>query len=221
MIQEGFYNNVNVKTPFREIGDILCRVFRESAETEASIRKYIPNPIVKIDPQYILTVASSINPEVSYSFDLKDTIKKIYDFIIAKMDDVYVDINHLDSNIWKDINTTTRIGYGFITASIRASKGEIILSVTGNRYNDGIFKSDSTYKLLTSTDTKNYSCYDRSDFIEYFKDKLILSEPIKSNSVSVCMDLRTYLTKAINGLHDGSLTSIQVKKNIEDYIKKL
>lgn len=222
MIQEGFYKNVGATTPFQEIGDILCKAFRESAETNTSIRKYIPNPNVKIDSQYILNVTSGINPETSYSFDLKDIINKIYDFVITEMKKVYVDINHLDSNIWKDLHITPITRYGFIIAEMRASKGEIILSVTGNRYNAGIFRNTDTYKHLISTDIKNHSRYYKVDFVDrYFKDKLILSGPIKSNSVSVCMDLRTYLTKAINGLHDGSLTPIQVKKNIEDYIKDL
>ena len=222
MIQEGFYNNVNIKTPFRIIGDLLCRTFTESAGDEPSIRKYIPNPDVKIDPQYILTISSRINPEVSYSFDLKETIRKIYVFVIHELNDVYVDVDHLDNDIWKDLEITSRNSFGFIHADVRASKGEIVLTITGNPYNHGLFFDPNTYRKLTSTDKESYPDYSSHHFAGCrFRDKLILSEPVKSNSVSVCMDLRTYLTKAINGLHDGSLTPVQVKKNIEDYIKKL
>ena len=102
------------------------------------------------------------------------------------------------------------------------SKGEVILSIKGNSNNRGLFIDSNTYEKLTSTDKKSYPDYSYYDFSDcIFKDKLILSEPVKASSVSVCMDLRTYLTKAIDGLHKGSLTPIQVKKNIEDYIKKL
>lgn len=221
MIQEGFYSSVNAKTPFRVIGDLLCKAFIESAEENPSIRKYIPNPDVKIDSEYILTISSRISPEVSYSFDLKETVKKIYDFVIHKLDDVYVDTNQLDNDIWKDLKITSRYGSGFIHTDVRASKGEVVLSITGSG-NSGIFFNYDTYKKLTSTDKENYPKYSYYDFVDIiFKDKLVLSEPVKSSSVSVCMDLRTYLTKAIDGLHKGSLTPVQVKKNIEDYIKKL
>ena len=225
MIQEGFYNNVNTKTPFRVIGDLLCKAFIKSAGENPSIRKYIPNPDIKIDPQYILTISSRINPDVSYSFDLKETVKKIYDFVIQKLDNVYVDINHLDNDIWNDLKITSRFGAGFIHADIRASGDKIVLSITGSG-NLGIFFDDDTYKKLISTDKENYPTYSYYDFTDdlfknKFKDKLVLSEPIKTSTVSVCMDLRTYLTKAIDGLHKGSLTPVQVKKNIEDYIKKL
>lgn len=222
MIQEGFYNNVKVKTPFRVIGDLLCKAFKDSIEYEPSIRKYIPNPDIEIDQQYILTISSRLNPEVSYSFDLKETIRKIYDFVIHELDDVYVDINNLDNDIWKDLEITSSYGSGFIRAGIRVSKGDVILSIKGNSYNRGLFIDSNTYEKLTSTDKENYPKYSYYDFEDIiFKDKLILSEPVKTSSVSVCMDLRTYLTKAIEGLHKGSLTPVQVKKNIEDYIKKL
>lgn len=222
MIQEGFYNNVKAKTPFRVIGDLLCKAFKDSIEYEPSIRKYIPNPDIEIDQQYILTISSRLNPEVSYSFDLKETIRKIYDFVIHELDDVYVDINNLDNDIWTDLEISSSYGSGFIHAGIRVSKGEVILSIKGNSYNRGLFINNNTYKKLTSTDKENYPKYSYYDFEDIiFKDKLILSEPVKTSSVSVCMDLRTYLTKAIDGLHKGSLTPVQVKKNIEDYIKKL
>lgn len=222
MIQEGFYSSVNAKTPFRAIGDLLCKAFKDSIEYEPSIRKYIPNPDIKIDQQYILTISSRISPEVSYSFDLKETVKKIYDFVIHKLDDVYVDTNHLDNDIWKDLEISSSYGSGFIHAGIRVSKGEVILSIKGNSYNSGLFIDSNTYEKLTSTDKKSYPNYSYSSFSDCkFKDKLVLSEPVKVSSVSVCMDLRTYLTKAIDGLHKGSLTPIQVKNNIEDYIKKL
>ena len=119
MIQEGFYNNVNIKTPFRIIGDLLCRTFTESAGDEPSIRKYIPNPDVKIDPQYILTISSRINPEVSYSFDLKETIRKIYVFVIHELNNVYVDVDHLDNDIWKDLEITSRNSFGFIHRKVK------------------------------------------------------------------------------------------------------
>lgn len=223
MIQEGFYNNVKVKTPFRVIGDLLCKAFKDSIEYEPSIRKYIPNPTITIDQQYTLTISSRLNPEVSYSFDLKETIGKIYDFVIHELEDVHVDINNLDNDIWKDLEISSSYGSGFIQAGIRVSKGDVVLSIKGNSgVNRGLFIDSNTYEKLTSTDKENYPKYSYYDFEDIiFKDKLILSEPVKTSSVSVCMDLRTYLTKAIEGLHKGSLTPVQVKKNIEDYIKKL
>lgn len=221
MIQENFYKNVNVNTPFRAIGDLLSRAFMKSAQEGSSIRKFIPNPDVKIDQQYILTISSKINPEVSYSFDLKETVKKIYDFVIQELDNVYVDINHLDNDIWNDLNITSMWGSGFIHTDMLVTKGELVLSIRGSS-NKGLFYDDDTYTKLVSTDKENYPNYSRYDFADCkFKDKLVLSEPIKTSTVSVCMDLRTYLTKAIDGLHKGSLTPVQVKKNIEDYIKKL
>lgn len=226
MLQEGFYNNAGVKTPFRIIGDLLCREFQRSADVEPSIRKYISRPAVKINPQYVLTITSGINPEVTYSFDLKDTIKKIYDFVVDQLENAFVDVKNLSNDVWNDLDITSISKSGFIQVDIRAIKGEMTLSIVGSLYNRGLFYHKDTYDLLTSLRDEKGQVYN-DEYDEYtfagckFKDKLILSEPIKVSSVSVCMDLRTYLTKAINGLHDGSLTSIQVKKNIEDYIKKL
>lgn len=225
MLNEGFYSNANIKTPFKEIGDLICSTVQKIAETEASVRKYISNPEVVINDQYELTVTSGVDSSIKYTFNLRDIIHKIYNYVIDELDNHYVDTNRLDNSIWKDLNIVSIDKYfnqGFIIVNFRITKGSVILAINGNSYSRSIFVHDSSYEHLISTNPKEYSRYESYTFSRSkFKEKTIFSEPIKTNNISVCMDLRTYLTKAINGLKDGSLTQIQVKKSIEDYLKKL
>lgn len=224
MLNEGFYNNVNANTPFRVIGNILKREIETEANSQASIRKAIPNARASIDQNYVVTVASALDPNNSYSFDLKDQINKIYNFFISTLESEDVDVDHLNNDIWEDLLITSK-NYnhygGIILVDFRVIKGELILSISGNHYHVGLFTNSDTYDLLKRK-KNNYYSYSSTDFLTaFFKEKLEIKATVESNYVSICMDLRTYLTKAIKGLHDGTLSQIQVKKSIEDYIKKL
>ena len=61
----------------------------------------------------------------------------------------------------------------------------------------------------------------RLNFEYKFNKKFEYELDIVQSAVAICMNLRTSLTKYIKGLSDGVMKAIDVKKDIENYIKDL
>ena len=93
----------------------------------------------------------------------------------------------------------------------------------------GVSKNKMHLKIISPTGTGGcvylYRIYggnaSKQNFDYKFNKKFEYELDIVQSAVAICMNLRTSLTKYIKGLSDGAMKAIDVKKDIENYIKDL
>ena len=215
MIQEGFFANIGA-APFSGLRQAFTQAINGSAifKNESSLKKHVPGARVRIDNKNILTLYSSVYPDIQYEFDLTDTFNEIIKGINDEPD---IDINKID---WDNFGVTY---FGFNTPPWSYGSTPLI------RITFGVSKNKMCLKITPSvgyggcvylyhTHGGNAS---KQNFDYKFSKKFEYELDVIQSAVAICMNLRTSLTKYIKGLSDGAMKAIDVKKDIENYIKDL
>ena len=215
MIQEGFFANVGA-SPYDGLRRAFAQAINGSAifKNESSLKKHVPGAQVRIDNKNILTLYSSVYPDIQYEFDLTDTFNEIIKGINDEPD---IDINKID---WDNFGVTyfsfntPPWSYGstpLIRITFGVSKNKMCLKITPSVGYGGCV-------YLYHTHGGNAS---KQNFDYKFSKKFEYELDVIQSAVAICMNLRTSLTKYIKGLSDGAMKAIDVKKDIENYIKDL
>ena len=78
MIQEGFFANVGA-TPYNGLRQAFTKQINESEyfKSEPSLKKHVPGAQVRMDNKNMLTLYSSVYPDIQYEFDLTDVFNEI------------------------------------------------------------------------------------------------------------------------------------------------
>ena len=205
MIQEGFFSNVGA-SPYIGLRQVFARAINGSEyfKDEPSLRKHVPGARVRIDDKNILTLYSSVYPDIQYEFDLTDVFNEI---LKGLKSEPRIDINKINWDAFGVLYTD--YADSVIRITIKVSKNKMQLKINGATGYGGYMRlycngphihDDTLYKL-----NKKF---------EYELD-------IVQSAVAICMNLRTSLTKYIKGLSDGDMKAIDVKKDIANYIKDL
>ena len=205
MIQEGFFSNVGA-SPYIGLRQVFARAINGSEyfKDEPSLRKHVPGARVRIDDKNILTLYSSVYPDIQYEFDLTDVFNEILKGLKSEPS---IDINKINWDAFGVLYTD--YADSVIRITIKVSKNKMQLKINGATGYGGYMRlycngphihDDTLYKL-----NKKF---------EYELD-------VVQSAVAICMNLRTSLTKYIKGLSDGAMKAIDVKKDIENYIKDL
>ena len=205
MIQEGFFSNVGA-SPYDGLRRAFTKAINGSEyfKDEPSLRKHVPGARVRIDDKNILTLYSSIYPDIQYEFDLTDVFNEI---LKGLKSEPRIDINKINWDAFGVLYTD--YADSVIRITIKVSKNKMQLKINGATGYGGYMRlycngphihDDTLYKL-----NKKF---------EYELD-------VVQSAVAICMNLRTSLTKYIKGLSDGAMKAIDVKKDIENYIKDL
>ena len=205
MIQEGFFSNVGA-SPYDGLRRAFTRAINGSEyfKDEPSLRKHVPGARVRIDDKNILTLYSSVYPDIQYEFDLTDVFNEI---LKGLKSEPRIDINKITWDAFGVLYTD--YADSVIRITIKVSKNKMQLKINGATGYGGYMRlycngphihDDTLYKL-----NKKF---------EYELD-------VVQSAVAICMNLRTSLTKYIKGLSDGAMKAIDVKKDIENYIKDL
>ena len=215
MIQEGFFANVGA-TPYNGLRQAFTKQINESEyfKSEPSLKKHVPGAQVRMDNKNMLTLYSSVYPDIQYEFDLTDVFNEI---IKGISDEPAIDINKID---WDNFGL---IYCGFNTASWSYGSTPLI------RIMIGVSKNKMCLKIIPPTGTggcvylyHTHGGYVSKHNFDYkFNKKFEYELDIVQSAVAICMNLRTSLTKYIKGLSDGAMKAIDVKKDIENYIKDL
>lgn len=217
MIQEGFFSNVGA-TPYNGLRRAFAKQINESEyfKSEPSLKKHVPGAQVRINDKNILTLYSNVYPDIQYEFDLTDVFNEIIKGINDEPD---IDINKID---WDNFGVTY---CGFNTASWSYGSTPLI------RIMLGVSKNKMRLKVIPPTGYGGrvyvylYQIYggnaSKQNFDYKFNKKFEYELDIVQSAVAICMNLRTSLTKYIKGLSDGAMKAIDVKKDIENYIKDL
>ena len=213
MIQEGFFSNVGA-TPYNGLRRAFAKQINESEyfKSEPSLKKHVPGAQVRINDKNILTLYSSVYPDIQYEFDLTDVFNEIIKGINNEPD---IDINKID---WDNFGVTYS---SFNTASWSWGSAAII------RIMLGVSKNKMHLKIIPPTgyDVYLYHAYGANisdhNFAYKLNKKFEYELDVVQSAVAICMNLRTSLTKYIKGLSDGAMKAIDVKKDIENYIKDL
>ena len=206
MIQEGFFSNVGA-SPYDGLRRAFTKAINGSEyfKDEPSLRKHVPGAQVRIDNKNILTLYSSVYPDIQYEFDLTGVFDEIMKGLKSEPS---ININKINWDAF-GVLYTTDYADSVIRITIKVSKNKMQLKINGTTgyggymrlYCNGPYIHDDTlYKL-----NKKF---------EYELD-------VVQSAVAICMNLRTSLTKYIKGLSDGVMKAIDVKKDIENYIKDL
>ena len=206
MIQEGFFSNVGA-SPYDGLRRAFTKAINGSEyfKDEPSLRKHVPGAQVRIDNKNILTLYSSVYPDIQYEFDLTGVFDEIMKGLKSEPS---INISKINWDAF-GVLYTTDYADSVIRITIKVSKNKMQLKINGatgyggymRLYCNGPYIHDDTlYKL-----NKKF---------EYELD-------IVQSAVAICMDLRTSLTKYIKGLSGGTMKAIDVKKDIENYIKDL
>lgn len=206
MIQEGFFSNVGA-SPYDGLRRAFTKAINGSEyfKDEPSLRKHVPGAQVRIDNKNILTLYSSVYPDIQYEFDLTGVFDEIMKGLKSEPS---ININKINWDAF-GVLYTTDYADSVIRITIKVSKNKMQLKINGTTgyggymrlYCNGPYIHDDTlYKL-----NKKF---------EYELD-------VVQSAVAICMNLRTSLTKYIKGLSDGAMKAIDVKKDIENYIKDL
>ena len=206
MIQEGFFSNVGA-SPYDGLRRAFTKAINGSEyfKDEPSLRKHVPGAQVRIDNKNILTLYSSVYPDIQYEFDLTGVFDEIMKGLKSEPS---ININKINWDAF-GVLYTTDYADSVIRITIKVSKNKMQLKINGatgyggymRLYCNGPYIHDDTlYKL-----NKKF---------EYELD-------VVQSAVAICMNLRTSLTKYIKGLSDGVMKAIDVKKDIENYIKDL
>lgn len=205
MIQEGFFSNVGA-SPYDGLRQVFARAINGSEyfKDEPSLRKHVPGAQVRIDNKNILTLYSSVYPDIQYEFDLTDVFNEILKGLKSEPS---ININKINWDAFGVLYTD--YADSVIRITIKVSKNKMQLKINGATGYGGYMRlycngphihDDTLYKL-----NKKF---------EYELD-------VVQSAVAICMNLRTSLTKYIKGLSDGAMKAIDVKKDIENYIKDL
>ena len=205
MIQEGFFANVGA-TPYNGLRQAFTKQINESEyfKSEPSLRKHVPGAQVRINDKNILTLYSSVYPDIQYEFDLTDVFEEI---MKGLKNEPSININKINWDAFGVLYTD--YADSVIRITIKVSKNKMQLKINGASGYGGYMRlycngphimDDTLYKL-----NKKF---------EYELD-------VVQSAVAICMNLRTSLTKYIKGLSDGAMKAIDVKKDIENYIKDL
>ena len=206
MIQEGFFSNVGA-SPYDGLRRAFTKAINGSEyfKDEPSLRKHVPGAQVRIDNKNILTLYSSVYPDIQYEFDLTGVFDEIMKGLKSEPS---ININKINWDAF-GVLYTTDYADSVIRITIKVSKNKMQLKINGatgyggymRLYCNGPYIHDDTlYKL--------------NKIFEYELD-------VVQSAVAICMNLRTSLTKYIKGLSDGVMKAIDVKKDIENYIKDL
>ena len=206
MIQEGFFSNVGAY-PYDGLRRAFTKAINGSEyfKDEPSLRKHVPGAQVRIDNKNILTLYSSVYPDIQYEFDLTGVFDEIMKGLKSEPS---ININKINWDAF-GVLYTTDYADSVIRITIKVSKNKMQLKINGSTgyggymrlYCNGPYIHDDTlYKL-----NKKF---------EYELD-------VVQSAVAICMNLRTSLTKYIKGLSGGTMKAIDVKKDIENYIKDL
>ena len=215
MIQEGFFSNVGA-TPYNGLRRAFAKQISESKyfKNELSLKKHVPGAQVRINDKNILTLYSSVYQDIQYEFDLTEVFNEIIKGISDEPD---IDIKHIN---WDNFGVTCT---GYNTPAWEYGDAAII------RIKLGISKNKMCLKIVPPAGYggRVFLYHNRGENIpkenfEYkFNKKFEYELDIVYSTVAICMNLRTSLTKYIKGLSDGSMKAIDVKKDIENYIKDL
>lgn len=206
MIQEGFFSNVGA-SPYDGLRRAFTKAINGSEyfKDEPSLRKHVPGAQVRIDNKNILTLYSSVYPDIQYEFDLTGVFDEIMKGLKSEPS---ININKINWDAF-GVLYTTDYADSVIRITIKVSKNKMQLKINGATGYGGYMRlycngphihDDTLYKL-----NKKF---------EYELD-------VVQSAVAICMNLRTSLTKYIKGLSDGAMKAIDVKKDIENYIKDL
>lgn len=205
MIQEGFFSNVGA-SPYDGLRRAFTKAINGSEyfKDEPSLRKHVPGAQVRIDNKNILTLYSSVYPDIQYEFDLTGVFDEIMKGLKSEPS---ININKINWDAFGVLYTD--YADSVIRITIKVSKNKMQLKINGTTGYGGYMRlycngphihDDTLYKL-----NKKF---------EYELD-------VVQSAVAICMNLRTSLTKYIKGLSDGAMKAIDVKKDIENYIKDL
>ena len=206
MIQEGFFSNVGA-SPYDGLRRAFTKAINGSEyfKDEPSLRKHVPGAQVRIDNKNILTLYSSVYPDIQYEFDLTGVFDEIMKGLKSEPS---ININKINWDAFGVLYSPFYVD-SVIRITIKVSKNKMQLKINGATGYGGYMRlycngphihDDTLYKL-----NKKF---------EYELD-------IVQSAVAICMDLRTSLTKYIKGLSGGTMKAIDVKKDIENYIKDL
>ena len=205
MIQEGFFSNVGA-SPYDGLRRAFTRAINGSEyfKDEPSLRKHVPGARVRIDDKNILTLYSSVYPDIQYEFDLTDVFNEI--------------LKGLKSEPRIDINKINWDAFGVLYTDYADSVIRITIKVSKNKMQ---------LKINGATGYGGYMClycngpHIHDDTLYKLNKKFEYELDVVQSAVAICMNLRTSLTKYIKGLSDGAMKAIDVKKDIENYIKDL
>lgn len=207
MIQEGFFSNIGA-TPYAGLRRAFTKQINGSEyfKLEPSLKKHVPGAQVRIDDKNILTLYSSVYPDISYEFDLTDVFKEIIKSINNEPD---INIKTID---WDNFGILYADSYApLIRITIKVSKGKMHLKINPSAgYGGRVFLYHNRGENVP-----------KENFEYKFDKKFEYELDIIHSAVAICMNLRTSLTKYIKGLKDGVIKAIDVKKDIENYIKDL
>ena len=205
MIQEGFFSNVGA-SPYIGLRQVFARAINGSEyfKDEPSLRKHVPGARVRIDDKNILTLYSSVYPDIQYEFDLTDVFNEILKGLKSEPS---IDINKINWDAFGVLYTD--YADSVIRITIKVSKGKRQLKINGATGYGGYMRLYCNGPHITDD-----RLYKLNKKFEYELD-------IVQSAVAICMNLRTSLTKYIKGLSDGAMKAIDVKKDIENYIKDL
>ena len=205
MIQEGFFSNVGA-SPYIGLRQVFARAINGSEyfKDEPSLRKHVPGARVRIDDKNILTLYSSVYPDIQYEFDLTDVFNEILKGLKSEPS---IDINKINWDAFGVLYTD--YADSVIRITIKVSKGKMQLKINGATGYGGYMRLYCNGPHITDD-----TLYKLNKKFEYELD-------VVQSAVAICMNLRTSLTKYIKGLSDGAMKAIDVKKDIENYIKDL
>ena len=215
MIQEGFFANIGA-APFSGLRRAFTQAISGSVifKNEPSLKKHVPGAQVRINDKNILTLYSNVYSDIQYEFDLTDTFNEIIKGINDEPD---IDINKID---WDNFGVsyfgfnTPPWSYGstpLIRITFGVSKNKMYLKITPSTGYGGRVYLYHTHGGYVSKHNFDYK----------FSKKFEYELDVIQSAVAICMNLRTSLTKYIKGLSDGAMKAIDVKKDIENYIKDL
>ena len=207
MIQEGFFSNVGA-SPYIGLRQVFARAINGSEyfKDEPSLRKHVPGARVRIDDKNILTLYSSVYPDIQYEFDLTDVFNEI--------------LKGLKSEPSIDINKINWDAFGVLYTDYADSVIRIMIGVSKNKMCLKIIPPTGTGGCVYLYHTHG-GYVSKHNFDYKFNKKFEYELDIVYSAVAICMNLRTSLTKYIKGLSDGAMKAIDVKKDIENYIKDL
>ena len=205
MIQEGFFSNVGA-SPYIGLRQVFAKAINGSKDfkDEPSLRKHVPGAQVRIDDKNILTLYSSVYPDIQYEFDLTDVFNEILKGLKSEPS---IDINKINWDAFGVLYTD--YADSVIRITIKVSKGKMQLKINGATGYGGYMRLYCNGPHITDD-----TLYKLNKKFEYELD-------VVQSAVAICMNLRTSLTKYIKGLSDGAMKAIDVKKDIENYIKDL
>ena len=127
MIQEGFFSNVGA-SPYDGLRRAFTKAINGSEyfKNEPSLRKHVPGAQVRIDNKNILTLYSSVYPDIQYEFDLTDVFNEIMKGLKSEPS---ININKIN---WDAFGVMyTDFADSIIRITIGVSKNKMRLKING------------------------------------------------------------------------------------------